>query len=522
MPGPNTPALPGFFIGPPTPFRPVDVYGTPKSAAGVQGASPLQTTARYVRKTGSDANGGTSPADAWLTINKALTTASPGTVIYVGAGTYREVVSITITPTPGLPVSVVADVTGQFTGDAGPVILTAYLTNDKTAPSATTLLNLNGKSNLTFQNIMFVGGSATLLVGSSSQNIVFRGCSFLAGFTGLGLIAQVIVPYGMQANWLFDRCVFLDSRASNGFLTYTLTTGGGSDYDANILHTNCQFLNFGGGTAIAVVNSGSAAGKGGGVRVRNSTSLGSLITTSPTNISLSIPSVVTGCFVYSGQLTCLVAGTSGQIVEDYNLFVSSSARSNVTVGTHSVSDGSYSPLLHFGQEALWGGALRPLGEPMVGSPLLAFGAPDTAAGLLDLRRGPRPSTAAKWDVGAIQRGNNLTKETGTVHTGSNAISLVGEGFQDFDLAVDAGALTVSVYVQYDGSYVGPLPSMQIVNGGQVGVGDVEFATTTAALNGWAQIQITINPTSAGIVTVRLISRDTSGAGHTYFDTFAVA
>ena len=36
------------------------------------------------------------------------------------------------------------------------VQLTAYTTNDKTAPLATTLLNLNGKLNLVFSNIMFV------------------------------------------------------------------------------------------------------------------------------------------------------------------------------------------------------------------------------------------------------------------------------------------------------------------------------------------------------------------------------
>ena len=65
--------------------------------------------------------------------------------------------------------------TGQYTGDAGMVQLTAYTTNDKTAPSATTLLNLNGKSNLAFSNIMFVGGSATMLTASTvtSQNIAF-------------------------------------------------------------------------------------------------------------------------------------------------------------------------------------------------------------------------------------------------------------------------------------------------------------------------------------------------------------
>ena len=73
-------------------------------------------------------------------------------------------------------VNVVGDVTGQYTGDAGMVQLTAYTTNDKTAPSATTLLNLNGKSNLAFSNIMFVGGNAIdrHSYDATSQNITFH------------------------------------------------------------------------------------------------------------------------------------------------------------------------------------------------------------------------------------------------------------------------------------------------------------------------------------------------------------
>ncbi len=44
----------------------------------------------YVSKQGSDANAGTSWADAWLTINNAENNAGAHSLIYVGDGTYRE------------------------------------------------------------------------------------------------------------------------------------------------------------------------------------------------------------------------------------------------------------------------------------------------------------------------------------------------------------------------------------------------------------------------------------------------
>ena len=228
MPGPNQPALPGFFIGPPTPFRPVDALGNPKSAPGVGGAPLAAPTLRYVRKTGSDSNGGTSPADAWLTIGKALTTVGSNTTVYVGAGVYRETVSVTITPTS--LVSIIGDVTGAFTGDAGMVQLTAYLTNDKTAPSATALLNLNGKSNMAFQNIMFVGGSPARIVQATtvtSQNISFKPCSFVGNaFTsGAPLALSFSNAFGVPYNLMVDGCTFLmcGGRSSGGIINISAT-----------------------------------------------------------------------------------------------------------------------------------------------------------------------------------------------------------------------------------------------------------------------------------------------------------
>jgi hypothetical protein len=79
----------------------------------------------FVRKTGSNAAAGTSPATAWATIDKALDTIVSGDTVYIGAGTYREMVSSAASGGT-TETRIVGDVDGAMTGDVGEVILTAF------------------------------------------------------------------------------------------------------------------------------------------------------------------------------------------------------------------------------------------------------------------------------------------------------------------------------------------------------------------------------------------------------------
>lgn len=526
MPGPGNPVLAPPFTGPPAPFRPSVVYGTPKAAGGVSGASLAAPTLRYVRKTGSDSNGGTSPADAWLTINKALTTVASNTAVYIGAGVYREVVSVTITPTS--LVQIIGDVTGQFTGDAGMVQWTAYLTNDKTAPSATTLLNLNGKSNLTFQNIMFVGGTAIIITATTatSQGITFRNCSVIGNQASAGSCLSLTLPSGggVPANWLFDRCLFNLARGTGFTITCPQSATGSANNDIGFLVQNSLFVALTAQTLFSTSGAASSGSKPGGISLRGCSIFGGgvLFATNSANWSTSLPASIYGCVLVTPS-TALNANNSGQIVEDYNLIYAATPRTNVSAGAHSISDGSYAPLFQFGQELQWGGTQRPFGEPMQSSPLRAFGAPDTSAGPLDIRGIPRPSSPSQWDVGAYQRGNTAVQTTTVVQAGSSAIQIVGNGTQDFDVPVNATATALSIWIRYDSNYTGPLPQIQVVKAQQVGVGDYTLPVSTNSLNAYAQYTIPlINPTANGIVTLRIVSGDTSGAGNVYCDAFSVS
>src|SRR5882724_7560813 len=308
MPGPAI--IKGPSPGPA--LLPFDITKVSAALSGTkQGASLQQTTISYVRKSGSDSNGGTSPSDAWLTINKALTTASPGTIIYVGAGTYREVVTVTITPTPGLPVSLIGDVDGLFTGDVGPVIFTAYLTNDKTIPSGTALLNLNGKSYLTFQKILFVVGSVQPILATvlTSQNITFLDCAFINKVqAAFSTIATLTLAQDVPANWLFDRCDF--DRAA---FSITVPRPSNNDLDINFVVRNCRVVH----TWIAPAFTVSAGGlfNWGGFRILNCIIVGAggNIFTTTANMSTKAPCLIYNCVLMGAGGTAFNANTQGHI-----------------------------------------------------------------------------------------------------------------------------------------------------------------------------------------------------------------
>jgi hypothetical protein len=102
----------------------------------------------YVTKSGKDNNVGTSEATSWLTIQKAANSATPGSTVYIGPGTYYETVTINV----------------QGNAGDGPIQFTSLLSNNRavisgkqaTVPSVDGTLNLiymEKKSYLQFSNL---------------------------------------------------------------------------------------------------------------------------------------------------------------------------------------------------------------------------------------------------------------------------------------------------------------------------------------------------------------------------------
>lgn len=262
---------------------------------------PVGLTVRYVRKTGSDSNGGTSPSDAWLTINKALTTVAAGTIIYVGAGTYREVVSVTNSGTPGSPIYLQGDVDGAWTGDAGMVCLTAYLTTDVAAPSGTQLITTaSGKNDLVFQNLLFINGTGSICSIATGQRHVYRDCAFLN--SRASSMVGGTPATGVPAMRLFDRCIFAsmsgDASATQSSISIGLGIGVGSQMDNQITISNSVFWNS--ATYNIRADGNSTSPQGGGLRIINNTFYGGVLTSPGSGASTIYKTTLLGNLIFTG------------------------------------------------------------------------------------------------------------------------------------------------------------------------------------------------------------------------------
>lgn len=493
-------------------------------------------TTYYVRKTGNDGAAGTSPATAWLTIGKALGAAgiSSGDTVYIGAGVYREKVTCALI-SPVAETFVIGDVNGSHTGDAGEIRITNYLTDDKTAPTNQSVLDLNGRNYLTFQTMTFQGlfipegppqvNRALIDTSTPSQYIKFIDCAinlFALKYIGYAIYCTGAVDTPMH--WLVDRCKFLLGNSDVRFW-YINDVGHAADFDADVIVRNCQFI---GGGGVAFKGSNTVGGFAGGMVVRNCfvyADSDTGIDTSAT--SLTYPVQVYNCLVWNmpGAYYALQANIAGELVSDYNHILASwsDTYSNVTPGGNDIADGSYAMLMHFGQELQQGLMLRPFGMPTADSPLLGFG-DDGNAPSVDILNRPRPaggqSTAGA--VGAYERHDTAVKET-IVFDVTPGIKIVGPGDHEFQIPVDATATTISVKARYDANHAATnKPQAILLAAPEIGV-TTETETMTAAVDTWETLTFTqFTPTASGVVTVRLVSRSAADNGIAYFDTFNIS
>lgn len=356
-------------------------------------------TTYYVRRSGSDAAAGTSAGAAWATIGKALGASgiASGDTVYIGAGIYRE--AVTVGFTPAATTSVIGDVDGAKTGDSGEVRWTAE-SDDFGGAGSAAALNLNTKKFLAFSSLVITSSGITAAITNlGGHDNSFTDCCIITG-NAISTTATVNVA----SNFTFNRCQIYCYTANA--LTFTLPTSTVADYDLNILIQNCLVWS---GSAIPVNISASGANsfKGGGVRVQSSTLIAGGTTgvlTANANVSTSIPCTVYDCYIISPSAG-LNANTSGQILEDYNVLAANPLRTNVAVGTHSPTINLAPPLISIGQERVWGGQPRPFGGPVRDS--LPYGWGTNGGGpTVDMLNRPRPS------------GTNRVLFTGTATSGA--------------------------------------------------------------------------------------------------------
>lgn len=503
---------------------------------------------RYVRKSGSDSNGGTSPSDAWLTIEKATTTLSTtNSLCYVGAGVYREDnVPVTNDGSSGTRIQLVGDVDGAQTGDAGEVIVTAHVTNDTTAPVSKTVIDIADKTYWTFKNLYFIAGTGSggnngacfdNGAGVGNKGLTFQDCIFVNRSPASSCIQ--LWASADQSDLTFERCVFLQLGAStaapNGSAIGIYWPLAAADYTTGLIVRNCLMV-LGGNCYALVLYSGvggSGSGKPGGGSMRNCTAIGGVygIQVIGANYQTATPFTVQNCVIASNGGSDLNANTSGQIVEDYNILLGQSARTNISAGTNSKTGSSQALLFNIGQESLWGMQPRSFMTPLVTlkagvrdavSPFLGFGS-DGSHPTTDFLNRIRPAGGGSLSagVGYLERHDTANQETTTVDASGSGIVIVGPGDHDLKVPVDASATTLSIKARYDTTHAATnKPQVILLANAKLGV-SVQTLTMTSAVDTWEVLSTSsFTPTAKGVVTLRLVSRSASGGGKAFFDTVA--
>lgn len=117
----------------------------------------------YVGKGGSDSNDGSTWALRKLTIDAAVSLATTaGDIVYVGAGTYRETVTLNASGSSGSPITLFGDVTGEYTdGIGGEIVITG--SDDDADGDRTNVIAGSSRTYWTFRNITFEAGTGTVI-----------------------------------------------------------------------------------------------------------------------------------------------------------------------------------------------------------------------------------------------------------------------------------------------------------------------------------------------------------------------
>ena len=359
----------------------------------------------YVGIGGNDSNDGTSWSSRKLTLNGAEDIpVAAGDTVYVGPGTYREMLTCDVSGSSGSPISYIGDYDGSHTDGVGGVVRITGSDND--LASARNRCILANKDYRTF-----IG----FTLDSNDPNY---GLIYTADYDNIGLTVERCALYSQShciknANRTFSNLTVRNCYFS-GF-SGGISEGGTTIDNANTLIENCIFTQFAGnGHTAIVINSGGAV-------IRNCTFTG-------VNKGVSVGTLNAGQFITVNNCTfncvfnaALNSPALGYIVEDYNNFSSVQiARSNVNVGAHSLTYYSYFDTRWFHEMVNGGSMLTPFDLASYSQLINVAGTSPTAK---DIRGTAKIGAEREW--GAFEYDSTLDIEAGSGGGGSVKILPLG-------------------------------------------------------------------------------------------------
>ena len=454
---------------------------------------------------------------AWASISSTTANSSllpSGSNVYIGAGVYNN--GNTLNGAVGL--NYYADTSGQYTTDAGEVILSAFTSGTKSTPSSIPVISPN--NNTTFTGFTVIGGTvAGSCVSSAGSGVTFTDCVF-NGLAGSGAFPAVTLANSSTVPALahtFERCVFIahpTTTTSAVLITLTTNSISGADYNSNIVFRNCLVQSFGAtGAAIAIQSSGASLYRGGGVTVYDSTIMGPTygVWNQGANLSTTVANTVYNSVIVAASTA--LQQTGGLLTDGgYNALYASTA--GVTTGTGSILN-NIEPRLELGQSTKITGLTKPFLSPLSGSPFLGNGSAGTPP-VVDFLNRPKPSGGGSGSAatGYLELHDFAIQDTTVYPPGyTSSAKLVGPGDQYLLIPVDPIAHQFSVQVYQGSGYTGTsYATATILANGELGV-SAQTVTASSTLSAWQTLAFSsITPSKAGFITLQVTSYDTSGTG----------
>lgn len=277
-------------------------------------------TIRYVGVGGSNSNDGLSWATRKLTLNGVEDSpVAAGDTVYVGAGTYRESLTVDVSGGSGSPITYIGDEDGSHTDGVGGAIRVTGSNDDTTVTRASCITDTSHNYR-TFRGFHFDSTSSVAVNLQNPQNWIIEQCAFHA------VVGGVQIQGASQLTCTVRRCLFIALSGNGVIFSHSANLS-----DIGHVVENCILIGMPGATAALIsfsmigggtVRNNSLCGAPIGIRVPVTLTSGQVITANN--------NIITAC------VTGMSAATLGNLVEDYNnVSLCSTARANVNTGANS-------------------------------------------------------------------------------------------------------------------------------------------------------------------------------------------
>lgn len=287
-------------------------------------------TTYYVGPDGNNSNNGTTWALRKLTLNGAEDIpVAAGDTVYVGPGTYRELLTLDVSGTAGNPITYIGDYSGANTNGVGGIVRITGSDDDIAATRANCILNSATRNYRTFSGFLLNLVTATNYDASSgcTHNII-NNCAISCGPTyGIGLRGSAT-----NNNNQITNCLFFGQSGTTA--TIFLSHSAQVDDSSNLIN-NCIF--------IGRFTSGLHIAKIGGITIKNSTFIGQGPITSTgcihtSNALTGGQTITVNNCIFTASGIALIGQSTADITEDYNSFFSCGTnRTNTNTGANSLT-----------------------------------------------------------------------------------------------------------------------------------------------------------------------------------------